>query len=135
MASASCGRRPPDEPGRPADTGSLVGGQLFVLDRVRIEVALEQRSRYKYVHPRVLREGLGWKVVSPNCSRNVDRDGGEIDIAWLVPTQTPDTGVPGAWLLHARDHVEGCWRLKLRAPTLAAALDTLVRDEARDYWV
>ena len=138
MASASCSGRPPGsppEPARPADSGSLVGGQVFVLDRVRIEVALEQRSRYKYVHPRVLREGLGWKVVSPNCSRNIDREGGEIDIAWLVPTQTPDSGVPGSWLLHARDHAHSCWVLKQRAPTLAAALDTLLRDEARDYWV
>jgi hypothetical protein len=136
MASASCsGQRPPGDPGRPADTGSLVGGQVFVLDRVRIEVALEGRQRYKYVHPRVLREGAGWKVVSPNCSRNVDRDGGEIDIAWLVPTQAPDSGVPGSWLLHARDHIQKTWVLKLRAPTLAEALDRLVQDEQREFWV
>lgn len=136
MASASCsGPRPPGDPGRTADTGSLVGGQVFVLDRVRIEVALEARHRYKYVHPRVLREGPGWKIVSPNCSRNVDREGGEIDIAWLVPTQTPDSGVPGAWLLHARDHVKKSWVLKLRSATLAEALERLVQDDHREYWV
>ena len=116
------------------DTGSAIG-QVCVLDRVRIEVALEGRSRYKYVSPKVLREGLGWKVISPNCSRNVDKAGGAIDIAWLVPTQPPDSGLPAAWLLHARDHAAGTWVLKLRAATLAEALERLVRDEQREFWV
>lgn len=69
---------------QPQDTGSAIG-QVFVLDRVRIEVALEARSRYKYVNPQLVREGAGWTVRSPNCSRNVDKQGGVIDIAWLVP--------------------------------------------------
>ena len=110
---------------------------MFVLDRVRIEVALEARSRYKYVQPRVLREGEGWKIVSPNCSRNIAPDGGEIDIAWLVPVPSHDPGLPGlpsAWLLHARDHARACWTLKLRAATLADALARLVADPAREYW-
>jgi hypothetical protein len=115
-------------------TGHRVGGHVFVLDRVRIEVALEGRLRYKYVRPRVLREGLGWKVVSPNCSRSVHPEGGEIDIAWLVPTQSPGAELPGSWLLHARDHAQGCWVLKLRATTLAAALERLVSDPLREYW-
>ena len=71
------------------------------------------------MRPRVEREGLGWKVVSPNCSRTVDPAGGEIDIAWLVPASN------GHWLLHARDHAQGCWVLKasgLRAGRGAAAL-------------
>lgn len=121
-------------PGGAAHGGHWVGGHVYVLDRVRIEVALESRHRYKYVHPRVLREGLGWKVVSPNCSRSVHPEGGEIDIAWLVPTQAPSTELPGGWLLHARDHAQGCWVLKLRAPTLAAALERLVADPLREYW-
>jgi hypothetical protein len=124
------GSRPPGEAG----SGSLVAGHVFVLDRVRIEVALEARSRYKYVTPRVEREGLGWKVVSPNCSRNVDASGGEILIAWLVPTQALATGAPCGWLLHARDHANGCWLLKLRANTLAEALERLVSDERREFW-
>lgn len=111
-------------------SGQYVGGQVFVLDRVRIEVALEARSRYKYVSPQVLREGLGWKVVSPNCSRNVDPQGGEIDIAWLVPTAAGS----GGWLLHARDHAQDCWVLRLHAPTLDAALARLVNDESREFW-
>jgi len=115
-------------------TGQLVGGHVFVLDRVRIEVALEARSRYKYVQPRVLREGLGWKVVSPNCSRNVHPEGGEIAIAWLVPTQSASAGLPGGWLLHARDHALDCWVLKLRASSLADALERLVADPLREFW-
>jgi hypothetical protein len=115
-------------------SGQLVGGHVFVLDRVRIEVALEARNRYKYVQPRVLREGLGWKIVSPNCSRNVAPDGGEIDIAWLVPTQSPNAGVPGGWLLHARNHAAACWVLKLRAATLPEALERLVADPQREFW-
>lgn len=115
-------------------SGSFVGGQVFVLDRVRIEVALEARQRYKYVRPQVLQEGLGWKVRSPNCSRNIDPAGGEIDIAWLVPTPPVDAGLPDAWLLQARDHAAACWRLVLRASTLAEALERLVQDEAREFW-
>jgi len=141
MAAASRTRKPSG--GRLGDgggnghgsSGSLVGGHVYVLDRVRIEVALEARSRYKYVHPRVLREGLGWKVVSPNCSRNVDAEGGEIDIAWLVPTgDGTEPGRPSGWLLHARDHAQGCWQLKLRAATLAEALAQLVSDPDRSFW-
>ena len=80
--------------------------QVLALDRARIARALARRQRYKYVRPRVEREGLGWKVVSPNCSRSVDATGGEIAIAWLVP------GSNGQWLLHARDHDQACWVLK-----------------------
>lgn len=120
--------------GGPGDGGSLVGGQVFVLDRVRIEVALEARQRYRYVRPRVLREGPGWKVVSPNCSRNIDPAGGDIDIAWLVPAPSSRPGQPGAWRLHARDHAAGGWVLKLHAATLAEALQRLVQDEQREFW-
>lgn len=125
-------------PGREADSGHRVGGHVFVLDRVRIEVALEARSRYRYVQPRVLREGAGWKVVSPNCSRKVQPDGGEIAIAWLLPSPTSTAsekeGRPCGWQLHARDHAQGAWVLKLEAPTLAAALERLVTDPLGEYW-
>lgn len=132
---ASAARFRPD-----AGTGSLVGGQVFVLDRVRIEVALEARSRYKYVRPRVLPEGAGWKVLSPNCSRNVDPAGGEIPIAWLLPAPPPghaDPDAPGpaqGWLLHAHDDATGRWVLKLHAVHLTEALERLVLDPAREFW-
>jgi hypothetical protein len=76
----------------------------------------------------VLREGAGWKIVSPNCSRSVHPHGGEIDIAWLVPAEQ------GGWLLHARDHTQGCWVLKQHAATLSALLTHLCWDAEREFW-
>lgn len=103
------------------------GGEISSLDQRRIERALEARTRYKYVHPRVVREGLGWKIVSPNCSRNIDADGGEIDIAWLVPHS-------GGWLLYSRDHVQDCWRLRGQDQVLFALLAHLCADPDREFW-
>ena len=109
-------------------------GLVLPLDALRIERALARRQRYKYVHPRVVPEGDGWKVVSPNCSRNVDPEGGEIDIAWLRPTAEP--GAAG-WQLHApehdHDHAEGRWRLSRQGP-LHELLDLLCADPAREFW-
>ncbi len=112
--------------------GKLVGEHVFVLDRIRIEVALEQRIRYRYVHPRVLPEGEGWRIVSPNCSRKVTPDGGDIDIALLMPA--PSAEAPDAWMLHARDHARNEWMPRLRAPSLDAALQRLVTDPDRMFW-
>jgi hypothetical protein len=113
---------------RPARSrAASAAGKVLDLDARRIEKALEQRSRYKYVRPRVEREGLGWKVVSPNCSRNIDPRGGEIDIAWLVPSHQ------GGWLLYSRDHHLGCWRLRGR-DTLPALLQRLGSDPQREFW-
>ncbi|CAM3673284.1 hypothetical protein [Roseateles saccharophilus] len=102
------------------------GGAVLSLDAARIERALDQRSRYRYVRPYLAREGDGWKIVSPNCSRNVDPQGGEIDIAWLVPH---DAG----WLLFARDHAQGGWRLNRQGP-LTKLLALLCADPAREFW-
>lgn len=101
---------------------------VIAIDRARIARALRRRERYRYVRPRVEREGAGWKIVSPNCSRNVDPAGGEIDIAWLVPANE------GCWLLHARDHAHGCWELKGAGLTLAQALDRVCADPLREFW-
>lgn len=111
-------RRPPE---------SVAGAVVVPFAVARIERALGQRSRYKYVQPRVEPEGRGLKVVSPNCSRNIDAGGGEIDIAWLVPLNE------GGWLLYARDHAAGCWRLS-RQGALAELLDALCADPAREFW-
>jgi hypothetical protein len=127
-------RTPPGSVDPTDRSGAWIGQHVFVLDRVRIEVALEARKRYKYVRPRVLREGGGWAVVSPNCSRSIDQAGGEIAIAWLVPTSAPTPDAPAPWLLHARDHARACWVLKLRAPTLAEALERLVNDPLKEFW-
>ena len=98
------------------------------LEARRIARALAARVRYKYVQPRVEREGLGWKVVSPNCSRNIDPQGGEVDIAWLVPHDE------GGWLLYSRDHVQDCWQLRRQDRSLPALLVHLCEDPAREYW-
>jgi hypothetical protein len=108
---------PPEPPGVVTD-----------LARVRIERALLTRERYKYVRPRVERESPGWAIFSPNCSRNVDPQGGEIAIAWLVPANE------GLWLLHARDHARGCWRLEAAGLPLDEALRQLCEDPQRRYW-
>lgn len=115
--------------------GGYQVGSVFVQDRVRIEVALEQRERYKYVRPRVEAEGAGWKVVSPNCSRNIDRSGGDIPIAWLLPLPTQADGQPGGWLLHRRHHAQGVWTPCLHTATLPEALERLVIDPQREFWV
>jgi hypothetical protein len=107
---------------------ATVAGQVVVLDLARIERALRRRGRYKYVHPRVVPEGPGWKVVSPNCSRSVDPAGGEIDIAWFVP------GPEGRWQLFARDHARGRWLLEASELTLDAALARVCADPKREFW-
>ena len=102
--------------------------RVLELAPARMLRALARRERYKYVRPRVVREGPGWKIVSPNCSRSVDQAGGEIDIAWLVP------GDGGGWLLHARDHAQQCWRFKAATPSLDAALARICADPMREFW-
>ena len=102
-------------------------GFVVTLDALRIQRALARRQRYKYVHPRVVSEGEGWKVVSPNCSRNVDPAGGEIDIAWLRPDDA------AGWQLHARSAEPGAWRLSRQGP-LHELLDLLCADPAREFW-
>jgi len=97
------------------------------MERARILRALAGRTRYRYVRPRVEAEGRGWVVISPNCSRNVDPDGGDIPIARLLP-------VRGGWSLHARDHARGRWRRQATDLSLAQALDRLCSDPDRIYW-
>lgn len=103
-------------------------GPVADLVQVHIERALAARTRYRWVSPRVGREGAGWAIVSPNCSRSIDRAGGDIAIAWLVPVNE------GLWLLHARDHAQGCWRLEAAGLTLADALERVCDDPLRMFW-
>ncbi|MDE2372306.1 MAG: hypothetical protein KGN16_25275 [Burkholderiales bacterium] len=94
----------------------------------RILHALSARRRYKYVHPRVEAEGAGWKIVSPNCSRNIDPAGGEIDIAWIVAAPR------GSWRVHARDHRRQAWKLRDTTTSLDEALERVCADPLREYW-
>lgn len=113
-----------DRPLPPATAGGVVD-----LSPARIQRALAVRRRYKYVQPRVEREGDGWKIVSPNCSRNIDPQGGEIAIAWLQPSASGTL-----WQLHSRDHVNQAWRLEAQGLTLADALYRLCDDPLGVYW-
>jgi hypothetical protein len=103
-------------------------GEVLNLVQARIDRALPQRTRYRYVVPRVECEGLGWKIVSPNCSRNIDPTGGDIAIAWLVPLNG------GRWLLHSRDHRQDCWRLEASDLPLDAALQRICADPLGVFW-
>lgn len=103
-------------------------GVVCDLARAGIERAIARRSRYRYVHPRVESEGDGWKIVSPNCSRRIDKQGGEIDVAWLTPDNE------GGWLLFSRDHVRQRWELRARSRRLTDIFDHLVIDREREFW-
>jgi hypothetical protein len=111
------------------------GAVVHELARLRIERALAQRTRYRYVKPSVLPEGTGWKVVSPNCSRSVDPTGGDIDVAWLEPVhqRESDGRIVSGWLLHSRDHARQVWRVH-SAGALPDLLDALCLDRQREFW-
>lgn len=102
--------------------------RVVAFEAARIQRSLRARLRYRYVRPHVKREGAGWKIVSPNCSRNIDPDGGEIDIAWFEPLPA------GRWLLHARDHASAAWRPVCGTRDLTSALEIVCADESRVYW-
>lgn len=107
---------------------AVPAGNVFSFERARIERALPQRHRYRYVQPRVEAEGAGWKVVSPNCSRSIDPEGGEIDIVWFEPQPG------GLWRLHARDHATACWRPTAEGLSLDQAIERVLADPVGAYW-
>jgi hypothetical protein len=94
----------------------------------RLERALRERVRYRYVRPQVLQEGEAYRIQSPNCSRKVDPSGGVIDIALLVPHGA------NSWCLCARDHAAGEWVPRLQNAALDDALDALCVDPERAFW-
>ncbi|WP_419095644.1 hypothetical protein [Curvibacter soli] len=112
---------------------------MLDLMQQRLERALRQRVRYRYVRPRVLREGEAFRIESPCCSRNVDPAGGVIDIALLVPgTPRASRRQPGRvvqnWRLFARDHANGTWVAQDESDQLDELMDVLCVDAQRIYW-
>jgi len=101
----------------------------LAFERARIQRALKNRLRYRYVQPTVVPERGGWKVVSPCCSRRIDPEGGVIDIAWLVPLDAT------RWRLHAREHALGAWREVLDSERLSDLLARLCEDPLHEFWV
>jgi hypothetical protein len=98
-------------------------------DRKRIERALEARQRYRYVAPCVVAIEDGYRIESPCCSRNVDAEGGIIDVALIeyhAPLKT--------WHLYRKDHVQAEWILESSYGRLHEALDKLKEDPDRLFW-
>jgi hypothetical protein len=99
------------------------------VDRKRIEHALKQRERYRYVSPDVVpdEDEHGYRIESPCCSRNVEPAGDIIDIA-LLKFFSPH------WLLYNKDHEHSSWALHSVTDTLNEALDILLPDNDRVFW-
>lgn len=106
-----------------------VGQQPNELDLRRICRLLEKRARYHYVSPSVQPVSRGYRIVSPCCSRNIDQDGGPIDIAWIEF----DEG-SGTWKLYCKDHVRDAWRVQVRAGRLDQVMQYLNEDPERVFW-
>lgn len=96
-------------------------------DRRRIARAIEERVRYKYVEPSVMAVPDGYRIESPNCSRNVDPEGGIIDVALI-------TCEGGAWRLYAKNHNAGQWEDHSVFSRLHELLAYLVQDPHREFW-
>ena len=99
------------------------------VDRKRIEKALSARERYRYVNPAVCAEEGGYRIQSPCCSRNIDKDGGVIDIARLEYMDEPPL-----WRLYRKDHAHGAWRFYGEFRNLGTLLKFLNQDPDRIFW-
>lgn len=73
-------------------------------DLARVNRAIRDRARYRYVTPTVFAVDDGYLIRSPCCSRNIAPDGAEIDVARLHWRDQP----PG-WRLLRKDHRLDCW--------------------------
>jgi hypothetical protein len=108
------------------------------LTRHRLERALRERVRYRYVKPSVLSEGEGFRVQSPCCSRNVDAEGGLIDIALLEPVAAPvddeASKAPRRWRLCSRNYPGASWEPRYEDRQLDELLDLLCLDPDRLFW-
>ncbi|QDP25330.1 DUF3024 domain-containing protein [Bradyrhizobium cosmicum] len=107
--------------GRPAHPNDI--------DRKRIERAIKSRQRYRYVSPDVTAVTGGYLVVSPCCSRNIDTEGGVIDVALLH-----HDAASAMWQLFRKDHKRGVWELHSSHPRLGSVTDVLNADPERVFW-
>jgi hypothetical protein len=98
-------------------------------DRRRIERALKARQRYRYVSPNVAAVAGGYRIESPCCSRNVDSDGGVVDVALLLYDESRV-----AWQLFRKDHSRRTWQFHSTHGRLIELLDELNADPEREFW-
>jgi hypothetical protein len=99
------------------------------LDRKRIERSLKTRKRYRYVTPNVATTIGGYRIESPCCSRNVDPDGGLVDVALLLHDADH-----ARWQLFRKDHGKDLWLLESTHERLPTALERLNVDPDRIFW-
>ncbi|MDD5035481.1 MAG: DUF3024 domain-containing protein [Methylococcaceae bacterium] len=99
------------------------------LDRRRIERAIKNRKRYRYVTPEVQPIADGYLILSPCCSRNIDPEGGVIDIAKLEFKDKRR-----CWWLYHKDHEIGHWIMHGEYQSLPQILDLLNEDPERRFW-
>jgi Protein of unknown function (DUF3024) len=99
------------------------------LDQKRIERVLKARKRYRYVSPSVAAVIGGYRIESPCCSRNIDPEGGVIDVALLL--YDPDRA---NWQLFRKDHEKGTWEFHSTHNRLIELLDQLNADPERKFW-
>lgn len=93
----------------------------------RIDVAIESRVRYRYVKPNVFQVGNAYQINSPCCSRNIDPEGGVIDIARLEKQASQ-------WVLFMRNHQAQAWEEYAQSDQLEGLLDLICVDAARVFW-
>lgn len=99
------------------------------LDLRRIERAIKDRKRYRYVVPTVLPDSDGYLIRSACCSRTIDAQGGEIDVARLQWSDSP----PG-WALMRKDHVADQWITDSEFSRLSDLFARLNTDPDRVFW-
>src|ERR1017187_9076325 len=99
------------------------------VDRKRIERAIEHRKRYRYVSPSVHPIENGYWVKSPCCSRNVDPDGGVVDVAIVQYVQGPRP-----WRLYRKEHSTTVWHVSAEYERLGDLLEQLNADPQRAFW-
>jgi len=99
------------------------------VDRKRIDRALGKRKRYRYVTPVVRSIEAGYEIVSPCCSRNIDPEGGVIDIARL---EFQDQS--RCWRLYRKDHRANQWIEYGEFHALSQILELLNEDPDRQFW-
>ncbi|MGI9211646.1 MAG: DUF3024 domain-containing protein [Methylococcaceae bacterium] len=108
---------------------SMTHSQPNELDFHRIKLGLERRKRYRYVQPEIRCIADGYQIVSACCSRNIDPDGGTIDIARLVYQD-----YSAVWELYRKDHESGLWILHGEYLGLPRMLEILNEDFDRRFW-
>ncbi len=114
---------------RPSPVFAPLVRQPNEFDRARVARLLEGRKRYRYVEPNVTPIEAGYLVRSPCCSRNVDPEGGEIDVALLRWDERLHD-----WSLFRRDHAAQSWVLDGQFARLGELLTRLNADPARVFW-